>query len=167
MNLTQDINHYDERKIYFSDPIKNNIMTDGTFTRIIYSDEKMVFNCISMFIMFNDIVVEKYYNKYKCHFDMTTPYHKQLINKLQKIEDSILSQISIKNKIKQNKLYEQLVDGNIRFFLETELNESYIRDGIFILKISGVWENENQYGLTFKFVKIKSTVNLALSVSVK
>lgn len=167
MNLTQDINQYDERKIYFCDPIKNNIMNDGTFTRIIYSNEKMVFNCISMFIQFNDIVVEKYYNKYKCHFDTSTSYHKQLINKLQKIEDSILSQISIKHKVRQYKLHEQLVDGNIRFFLETDLNEKCIMNGMFILKISGVWENENHYGLTYKFVKIKSTIKVALAVGIK
>ena len=167
MNLTQDINQYDERKIYFCDPIKNNIMNDGTFTRIIYSNEKVAFNCISMFIQLNDIALEKYYNKYKCHFDTSTSYHKQLINKIQKIEDSILSQISIKHKVRQYKLHEQLVDGNIRFFLETDLNEKCIMNGMFILKISGVWENENHYGLTYKFVKIKSTIKVALAVGIK
>jgi len=167
MNLTQDINQYDERNIYFCDPIKNNIMNDGTFTRIIYSNEKVAFNCISMFIQLNDIALEKYYNKYKCHFDTSTSYHKQLINKIQKIEDSILSQISIKHKVRQYKLHEQLVDGNIRFFLETDLNEKCIMNGMFILKISGVWENENHYGLTYKFVKIKSTIKVALAVGIK
>ena len=167
MNIVKTIEQYNDDYVYFCDPIKNNIMNDGNFIRILYSTPIFILNGIYLSISINQLTIEKYYNKYKCHFDTSTSYHKQLINKLQKIEDSILSQISIKHKVRQYKLHEQLVDGNIRFFLETDLNEKCIMNGMFILKISGVWENENHYGLTYKFVKIKSTIKVALAVGIK
>ena len=37
---------YNDHCIYFCEPIKNNIMIDGIFTRILYSTRNVVFNGI-------------------------------------------------------------------------------------------------------------------------
>ena len=44
MNIVKTIDQYNEDYIYFCEPIKNNIMNDGYFIRIIYSSPLFVLN---------------------------------------------------------------------------------------------------------------------------
>ena len=111
MNITKTIEQYNENYIYFCEPIKNNIMNNGNFIRIIYSSPLFILNGIYLIIPITNFTVEKYYNKYKCIFD--TNLYKELIDKLR-----------------------------------------YIEDSIFILKISGIWETDKEYGITYKFSKV-------------
>ena len=50
MNIVKNIEQYDENNVYFFDPIKNNIMNDGTFIRILYSTENFMLNGIYLHI---------------------------------------------------------------------------------------------------------------------
>ena len=165
MNFTQEIEQFNEKNIYFYDPIKNNIMNEGTFIRIIYSTPTFSLNGINFNItLSNDIIFEKYYNKYKCFFNIQT--HKKLIEQIQYIESNLLKKSNIKNKIPQFKVYEQLSSGNIKFFLENNVENDVINNNFinnkFILKISGIWETDIQYGLTYKFYILgsKSIIHL-------
>jgi ribosomal protein S17E len=147
MNIIISKDQFNEEGIYFSEPIKNNIMNEGTFYRIYYSTSSFVLNSIFIIININNILIEKYFNKYKCTFDILT--NKDVIEQIKHIEDKILSKIKIINKMPQNKVYEQLKTGNIKIFsepIEKTTNN-------FILKISGLWENDNYYGVTYKFIK--------------
>ena len=148
MNIVKTMEQYNEDCVYFCDPIKNNIMNDGNFIRILYSTPMFILNGIYMSISINQLTIEKYFNKYKCSFDIGT--HINIIQRIKIIEENILSKINIPNKIPQFKLYEQMNNGSIKFFCDTipKINCS------FILKISGVWETVNQFGLTYKFTKI-------------
>ena len=148
MNLVKKIDQYNEDNIFFCEPIKNNIMAEGNFIRILYSTFNFTLNGIYLFIQLNDIILEKYFNKNKCSFNTNT--HKELIEKIKVIEENILKKIEINNKAPQFKIYEQLINGNIKFFcdINTKSNNS------FILKISGIWETQTNYGLTYKFTKI-------------
>ena len=144
------IDQYNDNYINFCQPIKNNIINDGTFIRIFYSDGIVSFNGIYLFITLNDIICDKYYNKFKYCFNTHCVNHKEIIDKIKTIEETLLKKINIKNKIVQYKIYEQFKTGNIRLFNEVENNSSCS----FILKISGIWENPIYYGLTYKFIKI-------------
>ena len=42
MNLVKSINQYNEDNIYFCEPIKNNVMNEGKFIRILYSTHNLV-----------------------------------------------------------------------------------------------------------------------------
>ena len=84
MNLVKNIEQYEENNIFFCEPIKNNIMNDGRFIRILYSNNILVLNGIYIYISFNDIVIEKHYNKYKCIFNTTL--YKKLISGIKTIE---------------------------------------------------------------------------------
>jgi hypothetical protein len=165
MNLTQEIEQFNEKNIYFYDPIKNNIMNEGIFIRIIYSTPTFSLNGINLNItLSNDIIFEKYYNKYKCFFNIQT--HKKLIEQIHYIESNLLKKSNIKNKIPQFKVYEQLSSGNIKFFLENNdendvINNNFINNK-FILKISGIWETDIQYGLTYKFYILGSKLIIHL-----
>jgi hypothetical protein len=150
MYIAMTIDQYNDNYINFCEPIKNNIINDGTFIRIFYSDGIVSFNGIYLFITLNDITCEKYYNKFKCCFNTNYTNHKEIIEKIKTIEDNLLKKIDIKNKVVQYKIYDQFKNGNIRLFNDIEDKSTCS----FILKISGVWENPINYGLTYKFIKI-------------
>jgi hypothetical protein len=148
MNIVKTLEQYDEDCIYFCDPIKNNIMNDGYFIRIIYSTPIFTLNGIYLSININHVTIEKYYNKFKCSFDVNL--YKDLIGSLQTIEENIIKKINIRGKIPQYKIYEQLKNGNIKIFSENidKINNT------FLLKIAGIWETDMYYGLTYKFIKL-------------
>ena len=148
MNIVIRIDQYDDKCIYFCEPIKNNIMNDGNFIRILYTNPQVTLNGVYIFIKLNDIVCEKYYNKYKCNFDVVS--HSDIIDNLKVIEENILKKLDIKEKTPQFKIYEQIKNGNIKIFNDIGNKSSCS----FILKISGIWETFSNFGLTYKFVKV-------------
>jgi hypothetical protein len=150
MNIVKRIDQYDENNVYFCEPIKNNIMNDGSFIRLLYSADKFTLNGIYLFISFSDITCEKYYLKYRCSFNVSN--HKEMIDHLKIIEEDILKKCDIKEKMPQYKIYEQLKNGNIKIFSDIGNKNQ----ASFILKISGIWETQINYGLTYKFIKINS-----------
>lgn len=147
MNIAKKIDQFNKDFIYFCDPIRNNIMTDGMFIRILYSNNVFVMNGIYLIVSFQNISVEKYYNKYRCNFDIN--FHKEMIDKIQVIEENILKKVKI-NKTPVFKIYEQIRNGNIKVFSDLQEN---IRNN-FILKISGIWETDTNYGVTYKFLTV-------------
>ena len=147
MNIVKTIDQYENKYIFFCEPIKNNIMTEGNFIRILYSTPTVLLNGIYLFVTINDFTCEKYYNKYRCIFNVNT--HKDQVLKLKEIEENILQKINIQTKLPQMKIYEQLKNGNVKVFNEVSNKSS----SSFILKISGVWETQFNYGLTYKFMK--------------
>ena len=98
----------------------------------------------------NDVNIEKYYNKYKCTFNVNSHYN--LIQNVKTIEENLLKKINIPGKISQTKIYEQLANGNIKIFNEISYNKNF--NNFFLLKISGIWETDTQYGVTYKFSKL-------------
>lgn len=143
--LVKHINQYNEDNVYFLEPIKNNIMNNGNFIRIIYSTSSFMLNGIYLCINLTYTSIDKYYNKFKCSFDVNL--YKELIDSIKIIEEGLIKKISIFGKIPQFKIYEQLKNGNIKVFSETT---DKIRN-TFLLKIAGVWETDTEYGLTYKF----------------
>ena len=149
MNISISLDQYNEDYIYFCDPIKNNIMDDGMFIRILYYTPIFALNGLYIAININYTTIEKYYNKYKCCFDVNI--YKNIIEQIRLIEENIIKKINIKGKIPQFKIYDQFKNGNIKiFFKENTDNKS----NIFLLKIAGVWETDTYYGLTHKLIKI-------------
>lgn len=147
MNLVKTIEQYNDDNIYFCESIKNNIMTDSAFIRILYSTSTVTLNGIYLLLYLSDVQYEKYYNKHRCTFNVQT--HKKLIESLKSIEERMLLKTDIVGKTPQLKIHEQLKNGNIKIFDEVVDKSS----SAFILKISGVWETQYSYGLTYKFIK--------------
>jgi hypothetical protein len=148
MNIIKLIDQYNEDNVVFCDPIKNNIMLEGNFIRILYSTPICILNGIYLSILINHLSIEKYFNKYKCSFDINS--HMSVINKIRDIEMGILRKINITGKTPQYKIFEQIRNGNIKIFSDNiEKNNS-----MFVLKIAGVWETDYNYGLTYKFLRI-------------
>ena len=148
MNIIITIDQYNEKCVYFCEPIKNNIMNDSNFIRIIYSTSLFVLNGIYISVNIGHISIEKYYNKFKCTFDLNQ--HRDIIEKLRLMEECLLKKVNITGKNPQHKIFEQLKNGNIKVFSDSpeKINN------VFLLKIAGIWETEHDYGLTYKFTNI-------------
>ena len=156
MNIVKQICQYDNNNIFFCESTKNNVMIEGNFIRILYSTNNFVLNGIYLLVTLNNIICEKYYSKYKCSFNINK--HIDTINSLKKIEEELLQKYDHNNKIPQYKIYEQLSNGYVKIFCDIE-NKTFCS---FILKISGIWETQDKYGLTYKFIKITSLENRLL-----
>lgn len=148
MNIGITIDQYNNDYIYLCEPTKNNVMNEGTFIRILYSTPLVIINGVYLYLNLNDTIMEKYYNKYKCIFNVNT--HKDLIEGIRNAEEKLLKKANIKYKIPQYKIYEQLRNGHIKIFTDINAKPS----NLFILKISGIWETDTSYGVTYKFLKV-------------
>ena len=140
ININQLYNDY----IILCDPIKNTVIEDSKFIRIIYSNNLIITNGIFININIIDIKIENNYNnKYKCSFDVNK--NSQNLKNIFKIEDMILSK-HVTNKNKSFKIRDSIENGIIKIFNENTRFKNII------LKISGIWENDYEYGLTYKFI---------------
>ena len=151
MNLISYIDNYKEDYVYFNEPIYNTIINvpNSKFIRILYSTKEVVLNGIYIYIPLNDIIMEKYYNKYKCIFSVNFN-NKEIIDKIKLLEYNLLKKYKhlCNNKIPQYKICEQLRTGYIKIFNNINSKQNCHN---FLLKISGIWETNNEYGITFKF----------------
>ena len=150
MNIVIDIDEFNKDYIFLQEPVKNNIIDDSKFIRLIYSNNIFAVNTVYIVFNLQIINIENYFNKHKFLFNVKQ--NTKLINQLKSIEESILDKICINNKKPVFRLYEQLNSGNIKLFKDSLKLHKINKDNEFIIKISGIWENEYEYGITYKFV---------------
>jgi len=149
MNVVLDIDDFKLENVFFQDSVKNTVMDNSNFIRTLYSTNLFTLNGIFLKTNINTSYVEKYFNKYKCIFDKEL--NRTVIDKMLLIEKNILQKVEIKNKNAAYRIEDQLSGGNIKLFtdnLEKSLENQYI------FKISGIWETETDYGVTYKFMNI-------------
>lgn len=153
MNIAVPINEFNINNVFFQDSIKNTIMDNSQFSRLVYSSEIFVGSgiCIDFNIPISNI--DKSFNKYKCIFDNQVNY--KLIQTITKIENEILSKCNFTDKIPMFRISEQLKNDYIKVAIINNVNiVSYLQNLRFIIKISGLWSNEMEYGLTYKFIQV-------------
>jgi hypothetical protein len=150
MNIVIDIDEFNKDNIFLQEPVKNNIIDDSKFIRIIYSNNIFSINTLYIGFDLHIVQLENYFNKHKFVFNVKQ--NAKAINQLKSIEESILDKIFINNKKPVFRLYEQLNSGNLKLFKDNLKLHKINSDNEFIIKISGIWDNEYEYGITYKFV---------------
>lgn len=154
MNVILDIKDFNINNVFFFEKIKNNIIFNGFFIKLIYSTSYYALNSIILVIEIFDINYENNFNKTKCIFE--TKSNIKLIEKIKEIEYQILKKINIE-KTPIYKLYESIKNGYIKIFNYSQQNtingEKYTSKKL-TLKISGLWISENNYGLSYKFNRL-------------
>ena len=177
MLLTLD-NNIDINNILLCEPINNTVMDNSKFIRLIYSDKNIIMNGIYIKISMHIKNVENAYNKLRCYIEPEK--NKEIYKVLSYIENIILSKY-VTNKISSYKLTECLNKGIIKIFSENfnknhynisnkgrynsdrynsdrslSLNKNINDPSLYniVLKISGIWVDEREYGLTYKFITL-------------
>ena len=84
MNLAVPINDINLNNVFFQEAIKNTIMDDSSFIRVIYSNEFCILNGICIEFNIPLLNIDKTFNKYKCTFDSQT--NNSAINALINVE---------------------------------------------------------------------------------
>lgn len=148
MYLVLELDELNINNVFYNEKVKNTVMDNSNFSRVIYSNELFILNGIFVKFNLNLNAVEKSFNKYKCVFDIKT--HNDIILKISTIEKNLIERHMLPNKTMVYRISEQLNNGFLKIFNEAKCMEN----NEFILKIYGIWENEYEYGLTYKFISI-------------
>ena len=169
MNVVITSNEYKVSQVYFTEKKPNTHIADSTFNRITYSTNDFVMN--GVYIHFELFVkqIEQNFNSniYNFHFDPSYEHNDKMLEIFKKIEIDLLDKWirlehsdiartgsipSTSSRYKSTDIIHQLRSGMISVWK----NELHYTDKPqfhhFIIKISGIWENEGGCGLTFKFI---------------
>lgn len=139
--------------IHFSEPVQNAIMNDSYFIRIIYSDGDASLFGLMIPMYFNGVMIMKSFNKSIIIYDLHS--HRDMISRICNLEMLILERYNrlLKafhcEKYPVYNLTTQLRSCSIKLFddIDKKIDECNI-----VLKVSGIWENEKEIGITFKFI---------------
>ena len=141
MNIALSVKDITIDDIFFLDPIKNIIINNSKFIRIIYSNNLLTLNGIYLI----------------CNIDNKDKNNNHgLLLYIQSLEDNILNKFS-KEKIKNYKIREYFNNN----FINTDYTKDQEKYTKYILKISGIWDASNNIGLTFKFLKLDSILSIS------
>jgi len=174
MNILLHANDFNISNIYFLDK-KTNMIMDGVFTKIIFSNNCLSMNGIYIDFYIKNVMTNRIQSKNIIQLDMIN--NKDIIQKICEIEKQLLdyyvqyfSSVSEKNDRSfhysnerrtniQNKnitctLKNQFQNGSIKYYKEYD----YLKSGLFYIKISGIWENQNEIGITFKLIEYQKKI---------
>ena len=146
---------YNKNYLMLSEITKNNIMNDGYFYRLYYSDELATSKGLFLGFELQQVNIEKYFNKLKCGFNISI--NSNIIGFIKSIEKSILDTMPEKaGKYPSYRIEEQLQNGFIKIFYNNNQTTPAKYNSVkLLLKISGIWTSANEYGGTFRFFFIR------------
>lgn len=148
---TIKIEEFNGYYVLFGEKTKNNIIDNSEFCNIQYSTPIFTLNNIILTFHLHEVFIENYFNKYKCNLNQ---YNTHIIDSLKLIEQNILFKYQSK-KQPIFKLSEQLDKKHMKLFSNIHLINSLYKNVCVMLKISGIWENEKEYGIIYKFNCVK------------
>tara|TARA_Y100000389_G_scaffold59393_1_gene55442 strand:- start:1772 stop:2269 length:498 start_codon:yes stop_codon:yes gene_type:complete len=161
--LAEYIDNINRKHIILNDPIKNSVLQHSNFYKLSYSNEIISFNGIYIIINLKNIN----YNEKQFRLEFNSENNNEIINKIKILEQDILNLLDIPNKEKQYKMSEIFRTNNLKYTLN-ELNNELINNHNFryenlknslIIKISGIWETKEKFGITFKIISINKAIN--------
>ena len=154
MNIVLNHNEFKISDFYFADK-KRNVIIDGLFTKIIYSNDHVSMGGIYFNMPFKKVDVIKRDKEIYLQYNTTIECNAMLIDELTKIEYQILDYYRKMNQLTTNistVLSRRLYSGSIK--CHTLTNASNSQNINVVVKISGIWETSNEIGLAIKFIPI-------------
>merc|ERR1711934_1108563 len=153
MKLLLNNKQYKNSGIFFGEK-KTNMIMDGEFSKIIYSDKHFSLN--GLFFVFplkvKQIVKNNLYFELKLNID--------IFNILHKIEEELLnsyaSYFQLHGKTKILSFKNISLCGYVKFYQEKNAykqNINYDEKFNYYIKISGIWESSFKYGITYKIIE--------------
>ena len=126
---------------------------DGFFTKILYSNEYLTTIGIYLTIEFQGASITLVNNKSILHFERKN-YNNNLCQKISQVENDILEYYRTLFNCKKNLvtiLSDHLNNNCLKLYMK-ENNKSNSMNTI--IKISGVWETDRDFGITYKFIEV-------------
>ena len=148
MNVVLREDQYNIANIYYSEAIQNIIMENSSIIKLIYSNHNIMTTGLFLLVALKNTTKELYFKKIKITYDINA--NLTLLNRLYEIETEILEKYN-SNKKQKKIIYDTLSGGSIKIFPNADEDIVKVNNS-FILKISGIWENETEYGLTYKLL---------------
>ncbi len=148
MNVVLTIDQFNKSHVYYGEPIQNIVMDNSKFIKITYSTENVMCSGIYLSLPIKYSKHEQYYKKVRFTYDIAI--NNNWLAKIYDIETDILNKYTSVKKPRKI-LYETLSNGSIKIFSNDEkplVNNS----NTFILKLSGIWETDIEYGVTYKLI---------------
>jgi len=152
MYLAITPSQFNPHYVMLSDKTKNNVMENGDFFRLYYSDSLCNSNGLYIYFTLKDVNIEKYFNKIKCSFSEKD--NAQVIGQLKDIEKRISYMLQFINKTCIYRIEEQLTNKYIKIYTDKSVNFGRNNHINLILKISGIWNNYTSCGITFRFYMV-------------
>lgn len=151
MFLCVNDKNYKQQSILFSQKIKNNILSKGHFYKIYYSDKYFTSNGLLFLFNLKEIKVENYFNRIKCIF--CNIKNKKILHFIRNLERQMITDFNFESKYRPvYRIDEQLKNEYIKIFSEEKIKRGNMDKIQVLLKISGIWTNEKECGLTFRFL---------------
>lgn len=143
MNIYHTINNIDVNKITICNPTANKFSNYDKFYKILYNINGMTMNSIFLLVDIESLNVVEEHKKYKATFNIDD----SIIEKIKRLEISILEKANylLQKDIILNCNYNLL---NNKFIYST--NAISKKNKKIYIRISGIWESNNQIGLTTK-----------------
>jgi hypothetical protein len=156
MNITEHIKEYSINNIFFLEPIKNTVIDNSYFIRILYSNAIFTLNGLYLNVTFNNVSLLNNNNKVK--YNIKVANNVEIINFIKQLEWDLLDKIKLEKR-KIYKITEQLQSGVIKIINNNYNSVTALDYNNYVLKISGLWETPTEYGLTYKFINITKKIN--------
>jgi hypothetical protein len=175
MNIILDNNDFSVQNVFFLEKT-NNIIIDGFFSKIIVSDEFFIMNglFLDLPLVVNESSTVNQYNKQIISFNSHIQTNLLLITKISEIENTIIHYYKKMHDIKKKTslvLTTQLFNGFFKIYKENGYSSCYRSDNDnysvksgkgdltrvnkkYIIKISGLWENKDEIGISYKFIEV-------------
>lgn len=147
MNLAMKPSDFDISYVHFLD-LKKNTIIDGNYSKIVYKDPNVVFNGVYLYFRLychetnND-------DEYKM---CLTSQNKEIIKSLTVVEEQIIHLYKSLYKNTKYPVYAlktQLDSGYLKAYKSIE---STVLSNIYVLRITGIWENKKNIGIAYKIM---------------
>mgnify|MGYP001246899320 CR=1 FL=1 len=142
--------NFEFKYIFLGNTINNRILENGKFTRIYYSTPLCSFNGIYTLLYIDDIIKSNCNNSFNNKLIINIEKNGVLLNNIKQLEEKILKVVEVKNKKLTCNIYNELMKGFLKLNYKNNIHNSQI-----MLKISGIWETEDSYGLSYKYYYLK------------
>lgn len=151
MNLILQTKDFDLTNIFFSDK-KTNMIMDGVFTKIIFSSKSIIMHGLYFDFPIKNALINKLQNKNILQLNIVN--NREFLKKFIDIEEKILNYYNHYYNCKKNIIYNlknQINLGSLKYYSSPN-NNIYSNHSLYI-KISGIWENNYEIGITFKIIE--------------
>ena len=134
--------------VYFLER-KTNIIIDGNFTKMCFSDDCMIMNGIFIEASFQSFI--KYFSSRNV-IQIEPELNRELIKTLSNIESSLIQYyifyFNVTNKTPVYSLKTSISSGNMKYYKGSSIGHHR-----YYIKISGIWETPNEIGITYKLIE--------------